>query len=163
MEKKELSIIALTKSNSSDGNFVLILEEVKGKRRIPIVIGPFEAQSIAIALENMDIPRPLTHDLTLQILERGHTQLKEVLISEVRDEVFIAELIVQYNGNTESIDARTSDAIALALRKPCKIYTFEHVLEETGMINQEVKALPRGKKQLADRKILVFLNLKLNR
>jgi len=133
MTKKELNIIALTKSETQKGNFVLVLEENEGSRRIPIVIGGFEAQAIAMALEKMELPRPMTHDLTLNILERGEQQLKEVIISEVREDIFLAELVIQKNGETDTIDARTSDAVALALRKPCRIFTYEHVLDQTGI------------------------------
>ncbi|MCI4669526.1 MAG: bifunctional nuclease family protein [Bacteroidia bacterium] len=159
MVKKELSIIALSKSNSSQGNFALILEEVNGDRRIPIIIGPFEAQAIAIALEKLEITRPLTHDLMLQILERGQTQLIEVVISELRDDVFIAELVINNNGIPERIDARSSDAIALAIRKPCKIYTYEAVLEEAGFTNDAVKALPKGVRPLEDYSVKELKNL----
>lgn len=150
MDKKELSIIALSKSNSSPGNYVLMLEEINGNRRIPIVIGPFEAQALAIALEKLELSRPLTHSLMLSILERGNTQLKEVIISDLKDDTFFAELVIQADGMVEKIDSRSSDAIVLAIRKPCKIFTYEHVLEEAGVTSDAIKSLPRGARALED-------------
>lgn len=134
MDKKELNIIALSKSVSSEGNYVIVLEENKGFRRIPIIIGAFEAQAIAIALESMKTSRPLTHDLTLIALERGNTRLREVIISDFVDEIFHAELIIETEGKIEKIDARSSDAIALAVRKPCPIYIYDPILQQTGIV-----------------------------
>lgn len=134
MDKKELNIIALSKSLSSKGNFVLVLEENKGFRRIPIIIGAFEAQAIALALESMTTPRPQTHDLAMDLIEAGGFELKEVLISDFRDEVFHAQLILKKAQEEKILDARSSDAIALALRRPCPIFTFEHILKETGLV-----------------------------
>lgn len=134
MVKKEISIIALSKSTSSEGNFVLVLEENKGFRRLPIIIGPFEAQAIAIALENMKTDRPLTHDLALNLIEKGDFELKEVIISAYQQNVFHAQLILTIQGRTEIVDARSSDAIALAIRKPCPIYTYEVILKEAGIV-----------------------------
>jgi bifunctional DNase/RNase len=134
MDKKELNIIALSKSESSEGNYVLVLEENKGFRRIPIIIGAFEAQSIAIALEQMKTQRPLTHDLTLRILERDGSKLKEVIISSYQDEIFHSVLVVEKDGQREEIDTRTSDAVALAVRKPCSIFTYESILQKTGIV-----------------------------
>ena len=134
MDKKELNIIALSKSKSSKGNFVLVLEENKGFRRIPIVIGAFEAQAIAIALEDMKTERPLTHDLTLTLIEKGEFQLTEVIISAYQNEIFFAQLILKKGKDIEKIDCRSSDAIALAVRKPCPIFTYEQILQETGLV-----------------------------
>ncbi|MEM6629231.1 MAG: bifunctional nuclease family protein [Bacteroidota bacterium] len=134
MDKKELNIIALSQSSSSPGNFVLVLEENKGFRRIPIIIGAFEAQAIAIALENMKTQRPLTHDLALTLLERGESSLKEIVISRYEDKIFSAQLVIKTADTLENLDARSSDAIALAVRKPCPIYTYEHILQEAGIV-----------------------------
>lgn len=143
MEKKELSIVALSKSNSSKGNFVLVLEEINGPRRLPVIIGPFEAQAIAIALEKVELSRPLTHKLMLDILQRGNTQLKEVIISDIKNDTFFAELVILSNGLIEKIDSRTSDAVALAIQKPCRIYTYEHVLQVAGVSNDDLQSIPR--------------------
>ncbi|MEL6590113.1 MAG: bifunctional nuclease family protein [Bacteroidota bacterium] len=134
MAKKELHIIALSKSESSKDNYVLVLEERQGFRRIPIIIGPFEAQAIAIGLENMKTNRPLTHELLLNILERQES-LEEVIISDYQEKVFFAQLVLKkIDGSHELIDARCSDAIALAIRKPCPIYTTEEILQQTGIV-----------------------------
>ncbi|MEM6345635.1 MAG: bifunctional nuclease family protein [Bacteroidota bacterium] len=135
MDKKELHIIALSKSESSKDNYVLVLEERKGFRRVPIIIGPFEAQAIAIGLENMKTNRPLTHDLLLTSIEQGGQILQEIIISDYTKEVFHAQLIVRRADRTTYIlDARSSDAIALAIRKPCPIYTSEKILQEAGLV-----------------------------
>ena len=134
MDKQELHIIALTKSQSSEGEYVIVLEEKDGSRRIPILIGAFEAQAIALALDEHQTPRPMSHDLMLTLLQRENGKLKEVLIDSYEDNMFSAQLIISSPGKEESIDARSSDAIALALRQPCHIFTYNHILEEAGMI-----------------------------
>ncbi|MEM6764699.1 MAG: bifunctional nuclease family protein [Bacteroidota bacterium] len=134
MDKKELHIIALSKSESSPQNYVLILEEKGGFRRIPIIIGAFEAQAIAISLENMKTDRPQTHDLLLQALELEEKELREIIISAYEEEVFYATLILKAGKFTLELDARTSDAIALAVRKACPIYTYEAIIQEAGIV-----------------------------
>ena len=134
MEKRELNIIALSESASSKDNFVLVLEENKGFRRIPIIIGAFEAQAIAIALENMKTDRPLTHDLILNVMDKGGFDLREIIISDYKGEVFFAQLVMKSQQGLVNVDARSSDAIALAVRKPCPIYTYEHILKQTGLV-----------------------------
>lgn len=163
MDKKELNIIALSKSESSKDNFVLVLEENKGFRRIPIIIGAFEAQAIAIALENMKTERPLTHDLCMHLIEKGDFSLQEVIISECKEEVFFAQLVLSRNGQAEIVDARTSDAIALAIRKPCPIYTFEHILTENGLILDNPGQSFGEKRRSLEKYSLEELNVLLNR
>jgi len=162
MDKKELNIIALSQSTSSPGNFVLVLEENKGFRRIPIIIGAFEAQAIAIALENMKTQRPLTHDLALALLERGDSKLKEVVISGYEEEIFFAQIVIQTHGTLETLDARSSDAIALAVRKPCPIYTYEHILQKAGIV-LENPGKSFGEKRNLDEYSLEELEMLLNR
>ena len=132
MDKKALTIIALNKSKSSPGNFVLVMEEDKGDRRLPIIIGAFEAQSIAIALDGLKPPRPLTHDLMLTLMDDQGSELKEVVIADFREEIFYAELVIKREGKESRISCRTSDAVALAIRNPCPIFTNESVLAAAG-------------------------------
>ena len=149
MQKIQLSIVALANSESHPGNYILMLEEQKGGRRLPIVIGAFEAQSIAIALERMQPTRPLTHDLFKNTLDQLKFKVKEVMISALLEGVFYATIRgVDVNGKEQEIDARTSDAIALAVRFRSPIFTNESILEEAGITMGETattKLKPRGK------------------
>lgn len=141
MEKIELNIVALANSESSKGNFALVLEEANGSRRLPIIVGMFEAQAIAIALENMQPKRPLTHDLFKTTLETCGVVIEEVLISQLSDNVFHAKMIgKKADGSHLEVDARSSDAIAMAVRFGCPIFTTEDVL-----IRGAVEQLPPGK------------------
>lgn len=137
MNKIRLDIMALSHSVTQSHNYAVVLGEEFGKRRLPIVIGGFEAQAIAVALENMTPNRPLTHDLFKSTLETFDINLKEVIINNLVDGIFYAQLICEQKGMTETIDARTSDAIALAVRYNCPIYTYETILESAGVILEE--------------------------
>ena len=132
MRKFELNIVGLMPSLAQSRNYAVILKEAQGKRRLPIVIGGYEAQAIAVAMENMVPNRPLTHDLFRSTLETFDIQLKEVLISDLSDGVFYALLICIKDDNIIEVDARASDALALAVRFRCPIYTFDFILEEAG-------------------------------
>lgn len=135
MKKIELNIIALANSESSKGNYALILEEQDGFRRLPIIIGSFEAQAIAVALEKMQPNRPLTHDLFKNTLEASNISISEVIISRLEDGVFHATLVgAKSDGSTLEVDARSSDAIALAVRFGCPIFTTEAILGEAGTV-----------------------------
>ncbi len=135
MKKIEVNIVALANSESSKGNYVLILEEQKGIRRLPVIIGSHEAQAIAITLERMKPNRPLTHDLFKNTLDLAGVQLKEVLISELVNGVFHALLIgTKADGSPLEVDARSSDAIAMAVRFGCPIFTTEAILAEAGVV-----------------------------
>ena len=134
-EKKELAIVALSSSESQPGNYVLILEDLEQQRRIPIIIGMSEAQSIAIAMEQMHPARPLTHDLLKTVIDSLGGLLKEVIIYQLSDGVFHARLILQnHDGDLLEIDARTSDAIAIAVRCGVPVYSFENVILEAGIL-----------------------------
>lgn len=134
-EKKELAIVALSSSESQPGNYVLILEELEQQRRIPIIIGMPEAQSIAIAMEQMQPIRPLTHDLLKSTIEALGGLLKEVLIHDLVEGVFHARLVLQkHDGTVLEIDARSSDAIALAIRCGVPVYSFQHVIDAAGIL-----------------------------
>lgn len=134
MQRIELNIIALSASDSSKGNYALILEETKGQRRLPIIIGSFEAQAIAVALEKMQPDRPLTHDLFKTVLDTSGIKISEVIVSDLINGVFHATLIGQKtDGSLLDVDARSSDAIALAVRFGCPIYTTPAVMEAAGI------------------------------
>ena len=139
MDKIKLEIIGMSYSQSQSGAYALILGEVEGKRRLPIIIGGFEAQAIAIELEKMKPSRPLTHDLFKRFADTFHITLQEVVINKFIEGVFHAELVC-LDGNAEyRIDARTSDAVALALRFQCPIYTNEKIMSAAGIIVDEKK------------------------
>ena len=141
MKKVRLDIMALSHSVTQSHNYAVVLGEENGKRRLPIVIGGFEAQAIAVALENMTPNRPLTHDLFKNTLDSFAIELKEVVINNLLDGIFYAQLVCIQDGNVMQIDARTSDAIAMAVRFACPIYTFEFIMESAGVIlDEEEKA-----------------------
>ncbi len=137
MEKKLLTIVKMQYSHSQSGAFTLILEETEGNRRLPIVIGNFEAQSIALGIERLKPKRPLTHDLMKNFAEFFGIKIIEVIIHKFQDGIFYALLICDQNGTISEIDSRTSDAIALAIRFGCPIYTYESILEEAGIVMQD--------------------------
>lgn len=130
MEKIQVDILGLSTSPASGGAYALILKEVNGNRRLPIIIGAFEAQSIALEMEGIKPPRPLTHDLIKNILETMGSDLSEITISELKDGTFYARLI--FDG--QEIDARPSDAIALAVRFGAPIFVVDKVMDEAGFL-----------------------------
>lgn len=136
--KIKLRVQGLTNSQIQSGAYALVLAESDGKRRIPIIVGTAEAQSIAIALEGIVPPRPLTHDLFASFAETFNINIKEVLIYKFEDGIFYSKLIFDEGGNECFLDSRTSDAIAIALRVKCDIYTTPAILEECGVVLEEV-------------------------
>lgn len=134
MKKIPLDIVGLSYSQTQSGAYALLLNESKGKRRLPIIIGGFEAQAIAIEMENMKPSRPLTHDLFKNFAETFEIKLKEVIIYNLVEGIFYAKLICARDNNEVEIDARTSDAIALAVRFNCPVYTYEFILNSAGII-----------------------------
>ena len=140
MEKIQVDILGLSTSPASGGAYALILKEVNGNRRLPIIIGAFEAQSIALEMEGIKPPRPLTHDLMKNILESMGTDLAEIVISELRDGTFYAKL----SFDSQEVDARPSDAIALAVRFGAPIFVSDKVMEEASFLpeNEEQEASP---------------------
>ena len=134
MEKVLLKIIALSYSQSQSGAYALILGEDKGMRRLPIIIGAFEAQSIVLEIEKIKLERPITHDLFKSFADIFNVSMKHVIINRFSEGVFYAALICEFNGKTYEIDSRTSDAVALALRFGCPIYTYEKILKDAGVI-----------------------------
>ncbi len=137
MEKVQVDILGLSTSPSSAGAYALILKETNGKRKLPIIIGAFEAQSIALELEGMKPPRPLTHDLMRNIIDTFAVSLNEVCINELRDGTFYAKLTIEGLSETQEVDSRPSDAIALAVRYGAPIYVGEEVLNEAGVVSEE--------------------------
>lgn len=133
MKKIELEIVALSHSITQTHSYAVVLGEVNGLRRLPIVIGGFEAQAIAVALERMQPSRPLTHDLFANFMSTFNIDLIEVVIYKLEEGIFFAKLICQNDNETIEIDSRTSDALALAVRANCKIYTYENILETAGL------------------------------
>jgi hypothetical protein len=137
MEKVELRFLRITYSHTHAGAYALILSEVKGDRRLPIIIGGVEAQAIAIQVENIKPARPLTHDLFKNISDTLGVNLKEVIINDLVEGIFHAKLVIEQNGQEAEIDARSSDAIALALRFDCPISTYEFILSAAGLKVEE--------------------------
>jgi len=134
MRKIELEIIALSHSITQSHSYAVVLGEVEGHRRLPIVIGGFEAQSIAVALEKMAPTRPLTHDMTKSICTSFGIDLQEVIINNLDDGIFYAQLVCKRGDEVVEIDSRTSDAIALAVRFDAPIYTYEFILDAAGLV-----------------------------
>ena len=137
IEKIKLEIAGLSYSQTQSGAYALVLSESVGKRRLPIIIGGFEAQAIAIELEKMTPSRPLTHDLFKNFAEIFKINLTEVIIYNHVEGIFFAKLICEHKGKEIEIDSRTSDAIALAVRFDCPIYSYEFVLSSAGIILDE--------------------------
>lgn len=144
MKKLKLEIVGLSYSQTQTGAYALVLGEAKGKRRLPIIIGGFEAQAIAIELEKMTPSRPLTHDLFKNFSEAFGISVSEVIIYNLVEGIFFAKLIC-FSGDKEvEIDARTSDAIALAVRFDCPIYTYEFILSSAGIVLDDEEKTAEG-------------------
>lgn len=146
MDKIVLDIIGLSYSQTQSGAYALVLGEQNGKRRLPIIIGGFEAQAIAIALENMTPSRPLTHDLFKSFSDAYEIKIKEVIIYNLLEGIFYSKLICEQGKNEIEIDARTSDAIALAVRFKCPVYTHESILSKAGVILEDEEGKVSAKK-----------------
>jgi uncharacterized protein len=134
MKKVKVDIVGLSYSQTQSGAYALVLGEVNGRRRLPIIIGAFEAQAIAIEIEKMSPSRPLTHDLFKSFAQAYQVEVTEVLIYNLVDGVFFAKLICTKDGEQVEIDARTSDAIAIAVRFNATIYTYEFILASAGIV-----------------------------
>jgi hypothetical protein len=126
--------MAINRSVTNTANYALILGEVNGMRRLPVIIGNTEAQAIAIALEGLVASRPLTHDLFKNTLDTLRTKLREIIITDLREGVFFARLVLDRDGEIIEVDSRTSDALALATRFECPIYTYNDILETAGIV-----------------------------
>lgn len=137
MKKVELEIVALSHSVVQSQNYAVVLGEKDGHRRLPIVIGSFEAQAIAVAMERMVPNRPLTHDLFKKTIQTFDIEVREVIINNLVEGIFYARLICERQGELAEIDSRTSDALALAVRFKCPIYTYEFIIESAGVWENE--------------------------
>ncbi|MFA6150231.1 MAG: bifunctional nuclease domain-containing protein [Chitinophagaceae bacterium] len=146
MKKIELEIVALSHSITQNNSYAIVLGEMEGQRRMPIVIGAFEAQAIAVALERMQPTRPLTHDLFFGFMTKFEIELSEVIIYKLEEGIFFSKLICLQNNSEEiEIDSRTSDALALAVRANCRIYTYETIIESAGIfLNSEERPAKRA-------------------
>jgi uncharacterized protein len=137
MKKIELEIVALSHSITQTHSYAVVLGEVNGLRRLPIVIGGFEAQAIAVALERMQPSRPLTHDLMKNFMMAFSVDLHEVVICDLQEGIFYSKLLCSNDKDTVEIDSRTSDALALAVRFGCPIYTYENILDSAGILMED--------------------------
>ena len=137
MKKIELEIVALSHSITQTHSYAVVLGEINGLRRLPIVIGGFEAQAIAVALEHMQPSRPLTHDLMKNFMNAFNVELQEIIIHDLQEGIFYSKLVCFTEHDTVEIDSRTSDALALAVRFGCPIFTYEHILENAGILMEE--------------------------
>jgi hypothetical protein len=161
MQKIELEIVALSHSITQSNSYAVILGEVNGLRRLPIVIGGFEAQAIAVALENMHPSRPLTHDLMKNFMTAFNLQLQEVYICDLQEGIFYSKLVCFNSNDTIEIDSRTSDALALAVRFGCPVYVYEHILDQAGLTNEKSDKvdMPATITRTTDRSDLAKLSL----
>lgn len=167
MDKIGLDIVGLSYSQTQSGAYALVLAEKEGKRRLPIIIGGFEAQAIAIELEDMTPSRPLTHDLFKSFAKSFDISIQEVIIYNLIEGVFYAKLICLQLNKTIEIDTRTSDAVALAVRFKCPIYTYEFILKDAGVLLEEEESTKeetktkKGEKQIAqiENKLLDSLSI----
>ncbi|HSU29167.1 MAG TPA: bifunctional nuclease family protein [Chitinophagaceae bacterium] len=146
MKKIELEIVALSHSITQTHSYAVVLGEMNGLRRLPIVIGGFEAQAIAVALEKMQPSRPLTHDLMKNFMNAFAIDLHEIIISDLQEGIFYSKLVCSSENDTVEIDSRTSDAIALAVRFGCSIYTYENILDSAGILMEDTGTGTKKKK-----------------
>ncbi len=157
MKKIKLEILGLSSSQSQTGSFALVLGEADGNRRLPIIIGMFEAQAIAIEIEKIIPNRPMTHDLFKSFANAFHFHVDEIVISDLKEGVFFAKIICTDGLKKTEIDARPSDAIAVGLRFDAPIFTFENILAEAGIVltdeeEEEEKAEPKAEKKVKVKK-----------
>jgi bifunctional DNase/RNase len=137
LNKIECEILGLSSSPSTGGAYAILLKELEGHRRLPIIIGAFEAQAIALEMEGIKPPRPLTHDLLKQITDNLGAIVNEVIIDELRENTFFAKIIMEVSGLTQEVDARPSDAIALAVRAEAPIYVAATVMDAAAFVPTE--------------------------
>lgn len=150
MKKIELEIVALSHSITQTHSYAVVLGEVNGLRRLPIVIGGFEAQAIAVALERMQPSRPLTHDLMKNFMHAFNVELMEIIINDLQEGIFYSKLVCVNEHDTVEIDSRTSDALALAVRFGCPIYTYENILENAGILMEDESKQKKGEIPVLD-------------
>lgn len=134
MDKVQCEIVGLSSSPATGGAYAILLKEIDGNRRLPIIIGQFEAQAIALEMEGIKPPRPLTHDLLKNLIDNLGGTVVEVIVNELRENTFYAKIVLDVSGLTNEVDARPSDAIALAVRADAPIYVSEAVMEAASFI-----------------------------
>ncbi|WP_337865305.1 bifunctional nuclease domain-containing protein [Ignavibacterium sp.] len=134
MDKVQCEIVGLSSSPATGGAYAILLKEIDGNRRLPIIIGQFEAQAIALEMEGIKPPRPLTHDLLKNLIDNLGGTVVEVVVNELRENTFYAKIVLDVSGLTNEVDARPSDAIALAVRADAPIYVTESVMEAASFI-----------------------------
>ena len=137
MRKLQVDILGLSTSPHTNGAYALILYELEGKRKLPIIIGGFEAQAIALKLENIKPPRPFTHDLFKNIADAFHLHVNDIIIDELHNETFYAKVVCEVNGVVHEIDARPSDAIAIAVRFNAPLFVTEEIMNEAGIKEEQ--------------------------
>jgi uncharacterized protein len=137
LNKIQCEILGLSSSPSTGGAYAILLKEVNGNRRLPIIIGAFEAQAIALEIEGIKPPRPLTHDLLKQIIDNLGAMVLEIVVDELRENTFYAKIMLEVSAMTNEIDARPSDAIALAVRAQAPIFVAEAVMETAAFVPSE--------------------------
>ena len=148
MKKVGLEIVALSHSVTQSHNYAVVLGELTGNRRLPIVIGGFEAQAIAVAMERMTPNRPLTHDLFKNTLDTFDINLKEVIINNLLDGIFYAQLVCEREGQEFIIDSRTSDAIAMSVRFKSPLYTYDFIIEQAGVVLEDDDTMKKSAKSI---------------
>jgi len=156
LEKVQCEILGLSTNPSTGGAYAILLKEVNGARRLPIIIGAFEAQAIALEMEGIKPPRPLTHDLLKILIDNLGANVKEIIINELKDNTFFARIILESSGLTNEIDARPSDAIALAVRTYAPIFVSESVMSSAAFIPSDESDIPgfEGTEMETDKKPL---------
>ncbi|MCZ7610983.1 MAG: DUF151 domain-containing protein [Ignavibacterium sp.] len=142
MEKVQCEILGLSSSASTGGAYAILLKEVNGARRLPIIIGGFEAQAIALEMERIKPPRPLTHDLLKILIDNLGANVVEIVINELKDNTFFARIVLESSGLTNEIDARPSDAIALAVRSDAPIFVSENVMAAAAFLPSDETEIP---------------------
>lgn len=143
-----MDILGLSTSPSSGGAYALILNERNGNRRLPIIIGTFEAQAIALELEHIKPPRPMTHDLLRDLMKSFNSQVKKVVINELKEGTFYAQIFYDFEGSEIELDARPSDAIALAIRFGAAIYVSQTIVDEAGIVSEEESSSQSMKEEI---------------
>lgn len=149
MQKVQCEILGLSSSPSTGGAYAILLKEVEGNKRLPIIIGAFEAQAIALEIEGIKPPRPLTHDLLKQLTDNLGATVIEVIVDELRENTFYAKIILEVSGFTQEIDARPSDAIALAVRAQAPIFVSGSVLQAAAFVPSDDSSEETGISNLA--------------
>lgn len=137
MDKVQCEILGLSTSPATGGAYAILLKEIEGARRLPIIIGAFEAQAIALEMEGIKPPRPLTHDLLKQLVDNLGANVIEIVVNELKENTFYAKIVLEASGLTNEIDARPSDAIALAVRTFAPIFVYESVMEAAAFVPSE--------------------------